>query len=300
MSVLTAMLCPTCKGDTVTDSITGEICCVKCGIVLKDHSEYTGPIMHDNPITKDGESTQHSAVSEQMASVLSNTTPYKKTTDARGKKVPHGMQRIIKSEYQFKTAKDHIARNHLDALPHIKSLVEKLALPESAHVKAVLLYKKITESRAVRARSIKLLATTCLFVSCKQLGIPRTVKDFGDKSDEFHSDINRIYRKILQVMDLKIDIVRPVSYVDRIINTAKCSVKTKHLALDILSHALEKNCLVGRDPICMAATAIYVASVSLDDVHSKHAISQAANISNTAITNRQPEFEQLLADLKTS
>jgi transcription initiation factor TFIIB len=87
------------------------------------------------------------------------------------------------------------------------------------------------------------------------------LKDIANASNIKKKDVARCYRLLIRELDLKMPVVDPVKCVARIASKAGLSEKTKRKALEILKKAEEGKISAGKDPMGLAAAALYVACV---------------------------------------
>ena len=82
-------------------------------------------------------------------------------------------------------------------------------------------------------------------------------------------------------------VVDPVSCVAKIASSKlKISEKSKRYAVKILKEATEKHLASGKDPMGLAASALYLACVKNGEDVTQRAIAQAADVTEVTIRNR--------------
>ncbi len=78
----------------------------------------------------------------------------------------------------------------------------------------------------------------------------------------------------------------PTKGVARIASMANLSEKTKRKAMEILNKAKTIGMVAGKDPMGLAAAALYLACVSNGEIRSQKDISVAAGVTEVTIRNR--------------
>jgi transcription initiation factor TFIIB len=96
-------------------------------------------------------------------------------------------------------------------------------------------------------------------------------------------------------MDLRMPVVDPTKCVSRIASRAALTEKTKRRALEILKRAEETHTSAGKDPMGLAAAALYVASVLENENKTQKDVAEAAGVTEVTIRNR---YKGLKAALK--
>jgi len=86
----------------------------------------------------------------------------------------------------------------------------------------------------------------------------------------------------------------PTKGVARIASMANLSEKTKRKAMEILNKAKIIGMVAGKDPMGLAAAALYLACVSNGEIRSQKDISVAAGVTEVTIRNRCVGLKSLL------
>jgi transcription initiation factor TFIIB len=86
----------------------------------------------------------------------------------------------------------------------------------------------------------------------------------------------------------------PTKGIARIASMANLSEKTKRKAMDILNKAKIIGMVAGKDPMGLAAAALYLACVSNGEIRSQKDISVAAGVTEVTIRNRCVGLKSLM------
>ena len=78
----------------------------------------------------------------------------------------------------------------------------------------------------------------------------------------------------------------PTKGISRIASTANLSERTKRKAMEILNKAKKIGMVAGKDPMGIAAAALYLACISNGEIRSQKDISIAAGVTEVTIRNR--------------
>jgi transcription initiation factor TFIIB len=95
-------------------------------------------------------------------------------------------------------------------------------------------------------------------------------------------------------LELKMPVVDPVKGVSRIASIAELSEKTKRKAIDMLNIAKKLGAVAGKDPMGIAAAALYLSCISTGEVKSQKQISLASGVTEVTIRNRCTGLRQVL------
>ena len=286
----TGSKCPAC-GDKkmVTDQNTGELFCGKCGLVVTDKVSDTGAEWRSFANDETNRSRVGAGTSLTMHDMGLSTIIGTQNKDSTGKPLTSAMKSSIERlrTWDSRTqAHSSAERNLRQALNDMDKLKDKLALSDAVIEKAAYIYRKAMEKKLVRGRSIQGLVAACLYASCRNTETPRTLNDIAKGINIRRKDVARCYRLIFRELELKMPVVDPVKGVSRIASIAKLTEKSKRKAVAILEKAKKLGIVSGKDPMGIAAAALYLACISTGEVKSQKDISIASGVTEVTIRNR--------------
>jgi transcription initiation factor TFIIB len=171
---------------------------------------------------------------------------------------------------------------------------DKMGLADAVIEKAAYIYRKAMEKKLVRGRSIHGLIAACLYAACRNTETPRTLDDVAESINIRRKDVARCYRLIYKELDLKMPVADPTKGIARIASMANLSEKTKRKAMEILNKAKVIGMVAGKDPMGLAAAALYLACISNGEIRSQKDISVAAGVTEVTIRNRCVGLKGLL------
>jgi len=256
--------CPRCgKNNLVTDAESGELFCAKCGFVIDEKIWDSGPerMFSDNT----------NKLSASMKSSLKRLRVWDNRSHAN-RPVDRNLQQAFKELHKMK---------------------EKLSLSDAIVEKAAYIYRKALEKKLVRGRSISALIAATLYASCRESETPRTLKEVSNSINITRKNLAVCYRLLLKELDLKMPVVDSVQCIARIASQIGLSEKTKRHAIKILKKAEEEKIIAGKDPMGMAASALYVASMETGENISQKTVALAGGITEVTIRNRCKTLKKL-------
>lgn len=283
--------CPRCgRKPMVIDSATGEMVCSFCGFVVKERIEETGPEWRAfSKEEKDDRSRVGIPTSLAMHDMGLATVIGPEDRDASGKtltgSVRTAMERLRTWDGRSQVH-EPVDRNLRQAFSELDRLADKLNISDVVVERAAYTYRKALEKGLVRGRSISALIAASVYAACRVTETPRTLKDVAAASSVKKKDIARCYRLLLRELDLRMPIMDPVKCVSRIASKAGLTERTKRRAVDILKRAIESRTSAGKDPMGLAAAALYVACVLEGENKTQKDIAEAAGVTEVTIRNR--------------
>ncbi|MCH8914984.1 MAG: transcription initiation factor IIB [Thaumarchaeota archaeon] len=283
--------CQRCgKNSLLTDEDTGEQFCAKCGYVISEKLQATGPEWRS--FQKDGGSdpTRTGAPSSLTIHDMGLSTVINpQNRDATGKPLSASMKSTIDRLRTWDSRSqvhEPVDRNLRQALSELNKLKDKVAISTNVLEKAAYLYRKALEKKLVRGRSISAMIAASLYAACRDTETPRTLKDIADAANVKRKDISRCYRLLHNELELKMPVVDSIQCIARISSKLKINEKTKRFAIQVLKDAQERKESAGKDPMGLAATALYLSCVQNGVSITQRDLAEAAGVTEVTIRNR--------------
>ncbi len=301
-------ICPVCKSDLllVTDPESGENICKKCGMILADKVQdiINRPEWYDtfSPLEindrhyRTGIPTSLARYNIGLSTVIGKTN-----RDANGKKIDattHAtMQRLRTwdSRAHIRTPSD-ISLIH--AFHELDILKDKLALPDALVEKAAYMYRKAKSNGLTRGRTISGLVSACTYAACREMNIPRTLKDIAAATNINHKHLAKMYRLLLIELDVKVPLVDQIKCIAKVANKANLSEKTKRHAIIIMDEVTKKQVSAGKNPMGFAATILYLSCLKTGENKTQTDMAQAAGVTEVTLRNRCKELKSKLSNQK--
>lgn len=294
--------CPKCnKKEVISDAEVGEVVCGSCGLVISDRIEESGPerrSFFDKPDRiRTGSHTSLAIHDMGLATIID---PLNK--DAIGKPLSPDMTNTIRRIRKWDNQSRHggrTKRNLQQAFTYLNTMKDKLAISNAVIEKAAYLYRKVLEKNLLLGRSISAFMAAALYAACRETETPRTRKEIAKAANVPNKLVGVCYRTLVRELDLKMPVVDPVCCIARISSKIGISEKTKRCSIEILRKSEENNISGGKDPMGLAASALYLSCVKMNENHSQAKLAEAADITAITIRNRCKELGNIenLADL---
>jgi transcription initiation factor TFIIB len=221
----------------------------------------------------------------ENSSVISQTGK-----DASGRRIT-GQNKALVNRISVwdKRAKSSGARTRNKANSEITRISEILHIPEQIKQRGAEIYRECEKRKMLTGRKATVFSVACLYVSCRENGISKTLSEFAEASFAKRNDLGAYYRTIVQELDVKTKVMSPTSYLSRIATNAvpPLSVTVQKQAMVLLESYDDK---AGKDPVGLAAAALYYVAKLKNLNHSQRVICMAAGITELTIRNRVDDF----------
>jgi transcription initiation factor TFIIB len=282
----------------VTDPETGEL-------IRKD----TGEVVSDNILSREkewrsfdieeGENRARTGTPTSLAfhDMGLSTVIGKEATDASGNVIDTGTRmrmsrlRTWDNRSQVHSSTDRSLQKAFFILSRLK---DRLGLPNHVTEKAAYMYRKAQERGLIRGDTIDSVLAASIYVALRQSGVPRTLDEISEISNVKLKHAARSYRRIITELDIKAPMIDPSKYIMKIANKLGFNEKIKRKALELMGQAQKKNIHVGKDPMSMATSILYLVNIAEGHNKTQSEIAQAAGITEVTVRNRSKELRQKL------
>jgi transcription initiation factor TFIIB len=285
----------------VTDPDTGEL-------IRKD----TGEVISDNALSQEKEWRSFDIEEEKNRARVGvptslafhdmglSTTIGKEVTDASGNlidaatRLRMGRLRMWNSRSQSHSPTE---RNLQRAFTMLSRLKDRLGLPNHVTEKAAYTYRKAQERGLIRGDTIGSVLAASIYVAARQSGVLRTLDDISESSNVKPKQAARSYRRIISELDIKVPLIDHAKYIVKVANNLNFDEKIKRKALELMEQAQKKNILVGKDPVSIAASILYLVNLAEGQQNSPRTqaeIAKAAGITEVTLRNRSKELRKNL------
>ncbi len=287
--------CPECGWDrTVTDYDRGEKVCARCGCIIENNlldfrpeQSYEGkdrvhngasvnPMLHDGGLTTEISRTGRDGNGHRLDSKA--MAKYRKLSKIQ----------------KYNRMSNAFEKGLATALGEIKKLCSAMSLPENIQNETAMLYRKAMRKGLIRGRSISIISTVCVYISCRMNNIPRTLKEMSSYSRINSTELGRTYRFLFRSLKIKVNSTKPKDYIPRFCTNLNLSAETQRKASKIIDLYEEKGLDSGKGPIGIAAAAIYIATIVCNERRTQRSISEASNVTGVTIRHRSNEMMELL------
>ena len=291
--------CPECgSAKLVHDYDTGETICGDCGLVVREQMMDKGPewraFTQEEKASRSrvGVPTSYSVHDKGLSTAIGRVD-----RDAFGRKLPLStrlqMWRLRKWQIRSRVHSS-VDRNLAQAMAELDRLSDKAYIPSSVKEKAAVIYRKALDKGLVRGRSIAAIAASSLYAACRSTETPRSLREISEASLVDKKDVARCYRLLIRELGIQMPIADPLTYVSKIAERTGISGQTQGAAIKILREAKQKHAASGKDPMGLAAAALYIACLQNDEKKTQKDIAEAGGVTEVTVRNRYKSLKRRL------
>ena len=258
--------------DLIEDHRAGDMICSECGLIVGDRvidvsSEWRTFSNENNP----GE--DRSRVGGQEDPLLGPDLSTMIGPSASGASNYTASKIIPQSEKALRIA-----------FKTILEISERINAPASIAFQAKKLFKMVYEKKTLKGRSHDAISAACLYIACRQEGVPRSFKELVAACNISKVRISRCFQQIVKELNIDAPMITTDNFMQRFCSNLSISQGSAKVALQIAKSASELDIAPGRSPISIAAAAIFLAcSLSKNEKKSFQDIADVAGVSKSAI-----------------
>lgn len=287
--------CDTCHS-IVIHIIGNEIICGECGLVLGITDGSTEPEWRAFSREERERRERTGAPLSQAIHDKGLSTVIGKPRSGASKEEKEQAHRLKKWQVRSRIHSS-TDRNLIQAMGELSRLTDKLHIPNPIKEKAATIYRRALAKDLVRGRSIAAIVAASLYAACRLLNVPRTLPQVAAESPVSKKDIARCYRLIVRETNIRMPVPDPNSKITPIALKIGISEDTQDIAGLILDAAKEHKITAGKDPMGLAAAALYIACQINEDSKTQKAIATAAGVTEVTIRNRYKGLKKALVGI---
>ena len=243
--------CKNCKGEiAVFDHGTGEKICSGCGVVLSVEREYVDPLLDMNTNMNSMNLGTPSSLAHHDKN-LSTMISYS-NVDADGVAIRVDQRSAIQRMRRWNKISNNnrsYHRNLKNAFAVLIRIKDKLSLSDTIVEKSAYYYRKILDENLIKGRSIKGFVVACVYASCREMNVPRTIEEIAEISDADKIFAGKCYRLLVRKLKVRLPSIDSTSHLARIANNANISEKTQRHAIQMMSQIKDDPISFGKDPV---------------------------------------------------
>ena len=193
------MTCPECKEfppNLKEEFSSGDMVCGSCGLVLGDRivdtrSEWR-TFANDDQGNDDPSRVGDGANPLLNGSQLQTSISFNDGANGRSRDLHRA---------QNKATHDKSTKGLLAAYKELGAFCDSISIPPNVAGYAKHLFKKVDDAKAFKGKSQDTIIAGCLFIACRQLGVPRTFREIFALTKVSKAEIGRIFKALEKFFD---------------------------------------------------------------------------------------------------
>lgn len=251
--------------------------CPECGLVVGDRVVDVGSEWRT--FSNDKDSKDMSRVGDAENSLLSGSDL---STIIERPSGPGGDESGF-AKFSNRKSMNSADRVLIGAFREIATMADRINLPKNIVDRSNKLFKQVYESKSLKGRANDAISAACLYIACRQEGVPRTFKEICAISRISKKEIGRCFKLIVKNLETCVDVITSGDFMSRFCSNLDLPNSVQKAATYIARKAVDIDLVAGKSPISVAAAAIYMASQASAERRSQKEISEIAGVAEVTI-----------------
>ncbi|MHA1668707.1 MAG: transcription initiation factor IIB [Candidatus Heimdallarchaeaceae archaeon] len=288
--------CPNCNStEIVEDYARGEKICSNCGLVVSrliDSSPEWRAFSGEERANKSRTGSPISALKSDYG--VSSQISYG-NIDIFGKKLdPNVVAKMRRLRWLNKRDSRSQIRNLRIALRELKRIASQLEISEEIAEAAAKTYRKALKADLIRGRSIESMVAAAIYLAARQYNNPTTLKDIEKHIRADRKVIARCFRLYVQELNIRPTPIDPTLLLSKLCDELELTSATQTEARIILEETKSRRLDMGKNPLSVAAAAIYIAGIRTGERRTQQQVAKVAKTTPVTLRNRFREIVDAL------
>jgi transcription initiation factor TFIIB len=145
----------------------------------------------------------------------------------------------------------------------------------------------------IRGRTIDAILAACVGIACREVGLSKTLK-VAEASSISERVLSKSYRLLKFELDVTIPSLDPMKCIAKVATKINLNEKISREAIAVMNDIIRKEIAASKDPMGLAATALYIARIKRGEARTQREIANAAGITEVTLRNRFYDLKQQL------
>jgi len=299
MDLTNIIMCPDCKEDPPNleeNYAAGDIVCASCGLVVGDRIIDTRSEWRS--FANDDQNNDDPSRVGDTANPLLNGSQLETSIGAGDTRQARNLSRL---QNVSAGANDKSTKALLQAYKEIGTYCDAINISKHISEAAKHIFKLVDEKKALKGKPQEAIIAGCIFIACRQSGVPRTFREIHTLTRVGKKDIGKVFKLLEAFLQKhKEDATEGGLPTIQEYNTGSTSAESlcarycsqlgfrNVQRIENISRELAKNTtsvkdLAGRSPLSVAAACIYMASHLMNEPRTSKDIANVAGVSDGTI-----------------
>ena len=185
---------------------------------------------------------------------------------------------------------DSTERNLAMVLFEITKIGQIMSLPEDTLKLSSGVYKTVVQAHLTKRTSTPVLAATIVYIACRQAGIARSLNEIAHLSKISPGKIRHTYNTLFKELNSISTPTMPNLYVQKLATNLFRQEKTVQVAEKTIQCLEKEKFCQGKNPVGLAASACYIASIITGETKTQREIAEAARVTEATLRTRYKQI----------
>lgn len=181
-----------------------------------------------------------------------------------------------------------------EALRELARFSKALSVPNEVSIDAARIFRSGLERGLGRSKPLARVIAASMYAACREKEYPATLGEIALVSGVDRDDIASCYRLFVRGLGVKVSVADPIKYVPMVAEKLRLDEAVKAEAVKILQRARRAGIVSGTNPICGAASALYIASALEGERLTQKGAAEAAGVGAAALQQMSTRLRRVL------
>jgi len=189
---------------------------------------------------------------------------------------------------------DSTERNLAMVLFEITRIGQSMFLSENTLKLASDVYKTVIQANLTKRKPTRVLAATIVYIACRQAGIARSLNEIAYLSKISPKKIRRTYNTLIKKLKSTSKPTMLNLYARKLAISLFQQEKTVEAAEKIIYNSKDQKFSQGKNPVGLAASACYIASILTGERKTQREIAEVARVTEATMRTRYKQIAKHL------
>jgi transcription initiation factor TFIIB len=180
-------------------------------------------------------------------------------------------------------------------LLEITRIGQCISLPEETLKLSLGVYKTIIQANLTKRTPTRVLAAAIIYIACRQAGVARSLNEIAHLSKISPGKMRHTHNAIVKHLASMSRATTPSTYVRRLSTGLFKQEKTVEMAEKIIQCLKDQKFAQGKNPVGLAASACYIASIVAGESKTQREIAEVARITESTMQTRYRQIAKQLS-----
>lgn len=295
--MMTKETCPECNnGPLHNDLEAGEVVCGSCGLVVREVGPNDGPEWRAYTAAEYSDRSRATPITSGPPGVGPATVISPRSRDIKGAKLPaETMTKFRRLRRQERKAIfKHSDRTLVVGHSTIQVAGNILALPRSVMDTAYSYFCSAKGAEVIRGRSVRGVSGACIYASCKDHGIVRSMKEIAKSIDMDRKRLFGVFSELQKRGIYKQKRLKLPKFLSKAVDNMDLSGDIVDVSMKLLKSIEEEGFTIGQSPPGVIAGILYIAGRVTGNFRDQASIAVQLGVTEVTIRNRYKKILQYL------
>jgi transcription initiation factor TFIIB len=170
-----------------------------------------------------------------------------------------------------------------------------ISLPEETLKLSLGVYRTVIQANLTKRTPTRVLAATIVYIACRQAGIARSLNEIAHLSKISAGKMRHTHNTLIKQLASMSRPATPSTYVRKLSTSLFKQEKTVEMAEKIIQCLRGQKFSQGKNPVGLAASACYIASIVTGETKTQREIAEVARITESTLQTRYRQIAKYLS-----